>query len=254
MTERFTRPLSMTVRSRKPNNAVIAWRTQVVRAWGSGPHLDTIDAVSPIMTNALDGSTSMSEALTALGHRAGFEGHPLDAVVDWVNLLVPVVPRRLRTAVRRFDNACLLADAWAAGRLAGGTGAGADRLGHLELRLGELYERCATLGMRVDREAALAVVALDGLPGCEDTRRAVLTAAEAEARRIFNAGESIVVLRFGRILVLAERDASLAFRTRRLAHAVERSMQLEGVQVRHWVEPLPADRSHLSGHLREVAA
>ena len=169
--------------------------------------------------------------------------------------LVPVVPRRLRTSVRRFDSACRLADAWAAGRLAGQSSPGADRLGHLEVRLGEVYERCATLGVRVDREIALAVVALDGLPGCEDTRRAVLAGAEAEAHRVFHAGESVVALRFGRILVLAERDPSLAFRTRRLAHAIERSIQLEGVQVRHWVEPLPADQSHLSGHLRgDVAA
>ncbi len=31
-------------------------------------------------------------------------------------------------------------------------------------------------------------------------------------------------------------------------------MPLEGVRVRHWIEPLPADRAHLTEHLRSVAA
>ncbi len=55
--------------------------------------------------SALRGTTSISEALTVLGHRAGFDGHPLLEAVDWVTLLVPLAPRRLRPAVRRFASA-----------------------------------------------------------------------------------------------------------------------------------------------------
>ena len=106
-----------------------------------------------------------SEALTALGHRAGYDGHPLVEVADWVALLAPLAPRRLRPAVRAHRSAYLLADAWAAGRLAQPPSDQEERIDHLELRLGELYDRCAALGLTVDREVALAVVAIHGLPG-----------------------------------------------------------------------------------------
>jgi len=233
--------------------AVVRWRRHVEQAWGAGPRLATIDAVAPVVVSAIRGTTSMSEALTALGHRAGFDGHPLDEVADWVSQLLPLTPRRVRSSVRRFSSACVLGDAWAAGRLAAGPRNGGEHMGQLEIRLRELYLRCATLGVRVERQAALAVVALDGLPNCPETRSAVLTDAAAAARRVFNGGESIVVLEFGRLLVLAERTPVLAFRTRRLAQAVQGNLQLDGVRVRHWIEPLPADREHLAGHLRVVA-
>ena len=208
----------------------------------------------PVVVSALRGTTSMSEALTAVGHRGGFDGYQLDEVADWIGLLLPVTRRRMRRSVRRFAGACLLADAWAAGRLAAGSSAGGEHLGQLESRLRELYEHCAALGVRVERQVALAVVALDGLPGCEESRATALAEAEAAARRVFNAGESIVVLDVGRVLILAERTPSLAFRTRRVAQAVQRTLPFEGVVVRHWIEPLPPDRAHLAGHLQIVAA
>lgn len=220
--------------------------------WGSGP-LDVIDAVTPVVVSALRGTTSVSEALTALGHRGGFDGYPLEEVADWVSLL-PVRRRRLRRSVRRLAGACVLADAWAAGRLAAGSSTESEHLGQLEVRLQELYEHCAALGVRVERQVALAVIALDGLPGCHESRASALAMADDAARRVFNAGESIVALEVGRVLILAERTPSLAFRTRRVAQTVQRTVPFEGVVVRHWIEPLPPDRAHLAGHLQIVAA
>jgi hypothetical protein len=251
---RHGRLRSVIARGRDAREAVIRWRALVEQAWGAGPRLATLDAVTPLMVSALRGATFAAEALTALGHRAGFDGHPLEEVADWVSQLLPLVPRRVRTRVRQFSSACLLADAWAAGRLAARPASNVDQIGQLELRLRELYERCATLGVRVDRQAALAVLAFDGLPNCPESRGAVLADAAASARRIFSAGESVAVLELGRLLVLAERTPALAFRTRRLAEAVQRDIRLEGVQVRHWIEPLPPDRAHLAAHLRVVAA
>lgn len=230
------------------------WLAKVEAAWGGDRRLDTLKAVAPLVDGALRGVTSMSEALTALGHRAGYDGHPLLEVADWVALLTPLAPRRLRPGIRAHRSAYLLAEAWAAGRLARHPIDGQERIDHLELRLGELYDHCAALGLSVNREVALAVVAIHGLPGCDEARQAVLTDAAAAARRIFNAGESVVVLETGRVLVLAERRPNLPVRTRRLAQAIEDATTWDGVRIRHWIEPLPPDRTHLTDHLRFLAA
>jgi hypothetical protein len=237
-----------------PQRAVTAWREAVAAAWGGERRLDTIDAVSALVESALDGATSLSEALTALGHRAGFDGHPLVEVADWIALLVPFAPRRAKATLRAHRSAYVLAEAWAAGRLAHLPPSDNESLDHLELRLGEVYEHCTALGLATEREVALAVVVIDGLPGCDEARRAVLERAADLARRIFTAGESVVVLPSGRVLVLAERSRALPIRARRLASAIEAGSGLEDVRVRHWIEPLPADRTHLPDHLRLLVA
>jgi hypothetical protein len=237
-----------------PRGVLTAWRAHVEATWGPGPRLHSIDAVMPILASALQGSTSVSEALTALGHRAGFDGHPILEVADWVNALSKMVPRRLRPTFRAHRSAYILADAWAAGRLARPPEEAGGRMDELELRLGELYDRCEALGGSLDKEVALAVVAIHGLPACEETRRDVLAQAVAAARRIFTAGESVVVLESGRVLVLAERQPVLPVRTRHLAQALEDRLDLEGLQIRYWIEPLPPARMHLAAHLRLLAA
>ena len=237
-----------------PSAAIDTWRQQVEAAWGSDLRRTTLDAVAPLIDSALGGAASMSEALTALGHRAGYDGHPLVEVADWVALLAPLAPRRLRPAIRAHRSAYLLAEAWAAGRLAQPPADGHERMDHLELRLGELYEQCAALGLAVDREVALAVVAIHGLPGCAEARQQVMAEATTAAHRIFTAGESVVALESGRVLVLAERRPNLPVRTRRLAQAVADAVDWDGVQVRHWIEPLPSDRIHLADHLRLLVA
>jgi len=239
---------------RDPSTALIEWRGAIAEAWGGDGRLTTIDAVAPLFDSALRGATSLSEALTALGHRAGYDGHPLVEVADWVAMLVGMVPRQLRPALRAHHSAYLLAEAWAAGQLAQVPIEGRERLEHLELRLGEVYDHCRTLGLATEREVALAVVAIHGLPGCDEARRSVLTRAHAATKRIFTAGESVVVLPSGRVLVLAERQPNLASRTRRLAQAITDEIDWDGVEVRHWIEPLPPDRTHLPDHLRLLAA
>src|SRR6185369_3478048 len=47
-------------------------------------------------------------------------------------------------------------------------------------------------GLAVDREVALAVVAIHGLPGCAEARQQAMTEATTAAHRIFTAGESVV--------------------------------------------------------------
>jgi hypothetical protein len=237
-----------------PSRAVELWKATVAAAWGGERRLDTIDAVSALVESALGGATSLSEALTALGHRAGFDGHPLVEVADWIALLVPLAPRRAKATLRAHRSAYVLAEAWAAGRLAQLRPSDDESIDHLELRLGEVYEHCNALGLAAEREVALAVVVIDGLPGCEETRKAVLERAADLARRVFTAGESVVVLPSGRVLVLAERNGALPIRTRRLAHAIEAASALEDIRVRHWIEPLPADRTHLPDHLRLLVA
>jgi hypothetical protein len=237
-----------------PSRAVETWKATVAAAWGGERRLETIDAVSALVESALGGATSLSEALTALGHRAGFDGHPLVEVADWISLLIPLAPRRAKATLRAHRSAYVLAEAWAAGRLAQVPPSDGESLDHLELRLGEVYEHCTALGLAAEREVALAVVVIDGLPGCEETRRAELERSAELARGIFTAGESVVVLPSGRVLVLAERSKGLPIRTRRLAHAIEAGSGLETLRVRHWIEPLPADRTHLPDHLRLLVA
>jgi hypothetical protein len=232
---------------------VTTWRERVEATWGGDLRRDTLQAVAPLIASALRGSTSLSEALTALGHRAGFDDHPLPEVADWVEQLAGLAPRRLRPALRGHNSAYRLARAWAAGALVRQPRLEED-MAYLELRLGEVYERCETLGLSAEREVALAVVAIHGLPGCDDTRRTVLDDAAAAAHRIFRSGESVVVLASGRVLVLAERQQTLPVRTRHLAQAIAADLDLDGVDVRHWIEPLPRDRTYLAEHLRQLAA
>lgn len=254
MRSRLGRLINVLHHRSDPSRTVEVWRATVAAAWGGEHRLDTIDAVAPLVESALSGATSLSEALTALGHRAGFDGHPLVEVADWIALLVPLAPRRARATLRAHRSAYVLAEAWAAGRLAQLPPSDDESMDHLELRLGEVYEHCTALGLTADREVALAVIVVDGLPGCDETRRAVLQRAAGVAHRIFTAGESVVVLPSGRVLVLAERSRALPIRTRRLAQAIETGSGLESVRVRHWIEPLPADRTHLPDHLRLLVA
>src|SRR5262245_41807740 len=101
------------MRPRFDASAVVAeWRSRVERAWGGDLRLTTIDAVAPLVASALEGVTSVSEALTALGHRSGYDGHSLVEVADWVALLVPLAPRRVRPAIRAHRSAYLLAESW----------------------------------------------------------------------------------------------------------------------------------------------
>jgi hypothetical protein len=248
------RLLSVRHHTSDPSRAVELWKAKVTAAWGGERRQQTVDAVSALVESALGGATSVSEALTALGHRAGYDGHPLVEVADWVALLVPLAPRRAKAALRAHRSAYVLAEAWAAGRLAQLRPSDEESIDHLELRLGEVYEHCGALGLAPEREVALAVVVIDGLPGCEETRQAELGRAADLARSIFTAGESVVVLPSGRVLVLAERSKGLPARTRRLAHAIEAGTGFEAVRVRHWIEPLPADRTHLPDHLRLLVA
>ena len=151
---------------------------QVAAAWGGDRRLDTIDAVAPLVDERAAGrdlhlggpdrARASGRATTAIRSSrspTGWRSSP-----RWR-------PGGCGQRIRAHRSAYLLAEAWAAGRLAQLPHDGQERIDHLELRLGELYDHCAALGLAVDREVALAVVAIHGLPGCDEARRAVLTRA-----------------------------------------------------------------------------
>ena len=102
---------------------------------------------------------------------------------------------------------------------------------------------------------ALAVVAIHGLPGCDEARRQVLAEAAAAAQRIFTAGESVVVLESGRVLVLAERQPlPRPSATRHLAQAIEDAIST-GRASRSGTGSSRSHRTatHLADHLRLLA-
>ena len=119
---------------------------------------------------------------------------------------------------------------------------GLARLSVLELRLQQVYDQCASLGVQPDLALVVVDASLIEHPPLE--RNAARVALATETKKLFAAGETIAI-HDDRVLVLASRTPELADRVAILGAALHTHALLRHDPVSTWVERLPADAADL---------
>jgi hypothetical protein len=223
-----------------------AWRSDVRAGWGDGPHEAMLDRLEPGLLDLVAGAADTTDVLAALGAAAGREGVPLDQVWEWLQSLFARLPRSRRAELDQRALAVAVGTAWANGVLEPDARAGPARSPELlELRLRQLYDHCASLGLETADQYALVVVDLGGAgPPAEwlpDVVREAVTA--------FGRHEVVALLRADRIAVVVTRHPSLAPAVQDLQARLGALRSLRSTVIRAWVEPLAPDPAHLAGHL-----
>ena len=163
-------------------------------------------------------------------------------------------------ALLTFDSGMTLSAGWADGYLHGAGQAdcldptsGLARLSVLELRLRQVYDQCASLGVQPDLVYALVVVDASLLEHPPLERNAARVALASETRTLFAGGETIAI-QGDRVLVLASRTPELTDRVAVLGAALHTHALLRHDPVSTWVERLPADAGALRAFLDDLTA
>ncbi len=252
----FGRPVTHMALRRK--NTVDTDGVELVRAWAAaaggapaGVSERLRDAAEDLAVAADRRPADLPGAVSRFGWQAGADGWPLDEIARWVETLARTAEAARRERCLTFDAGMELSAGWADGYL---HGAGQDdcidptsglaRIGVLQLRLQQVYDHCASLGIQPDLVYALVVVdaSLDEHPPLE--RNAARVALAGETRKLFAAGETVAV-HDDRVLVLASRTPELADRVAILGAALHTHGLLRHDPVSTWVERLPADAADL---------
>ena len=247
-------------------NTVDRTAVELVRAWAAaaggapaGISERLRDAAEDLAVAADRRPADLPGAVRRFGWQAGADGWPLDEIARWVEALANSGGGSTR-ALLTFDAGMELSAGWADGYL---HGAGQDdcidptsglaRIGVLQLRLQQVYDHCASLGIQPDLVYALVVVdaSLDEHPPLE--RNAARVALAGETRKLFAAGETVAI-HDDRVLVLASRTPQLADRVAILGAALHTHGLLRHDPVSAWVERLPADAADLPAFIDDLTA
>jgi hypothetical protein len=202
---------------------------------------------------------SVEGALARFGRSAGADGWPLADVATWIGALAEVAGREA-VSLRGFRSGIAVAKGWAEGFLHGSREdacmdplTGLATLPVLELRLGQVYEQCAALG--IDAPAAFALIVVDvdlgGRPPL--VREAARVLMAERIKTLFRSGETAAEAH-GPMAVLVSRTPELAGRVRELQAALSALPVLGGAAALVWVEELPGDARQLRRFVLELAA
>jgi hypothetical protein len=247
-------------------NTVERTAVELVRAWAaaaggapSGVSARLRDAAEDLAVAADRRPADLPGAVRRFGWQAGADGWPLDEIARWVEALADSGGGSAR-ALLTFDSGMTLSAGWAEGYL---HGAGQDdcvdptsglaRLSVLELRLQQVYDQCASLGVQPDLVYALVVVDASLMEHPPIERNAARVALATETKKLFAAGETIAI-HDDRVLVLASRTPELADRVAILGAALHTHALLRHDPVSTWVERLPADAADLRSYVDDLTA
>jgi hypothetical protein len=219
--------------------------------WGNGAHDATLDRLDAVLRDLIEERTEPGVALTAVGAAAGRDGHALDRVWEWLRALFRRLPRTRRAELNQRALAEAVASAWVDGVLEGSSGTGVGRSAALlELRLRQMYDHCASLGLPADEQYALVVVEVAGAGAAKEWLPGVVRRmADALGRH-----EVVALLRPDRVAMVVARHPSVATAVQRLHTRLEELPVLRHAVVHAWIEPLAPDPSHLGGHLAGLAS
>ncbi len=215
-------------------------------------HDPAIDAVCDALTAGAD----VWDAAERLGSGRAAAGVSLgEALVD-VDALATIVPGRYTDALRRAVSL-----GWADRVTVPAVSVADPMTGlvtpeYLQIRLGEVYRASEVRAEPVSTQWALVVVRLDlaGHVGWQRTLPMILVAEGL--RRVFDGGQSLVLMGEAVAVALCERDPVLARRARLLRSMVTDSMERDpqiivpGPAV--WIEQLPSTYSAALDLLTEL--
>ena len=218
------------------------------------------DAAEDLAVAADRRPADLPGAVRRFGWQAGADGWPLDEIARWVEALANSGGGSAR-ALLTFDAGMALSAGWADGFLHGADQddcidptSGLARLGVLQLRLQQVYDHCASLGIQPDLVYALVVVdaSLDEHPPLErNAARVALAGGDAGSS---SRPARPIAIHDDRVLVLASRTPELADRVAILGAALHTHGLLRHDPVSAWVERLPADAADLRAFLADLTA
>lgn len=209
-------------------------------AFPSDWHDPAIDAVC----DAVIAGTDVWEAAERLGRGRASAGVSLSEALADVDALASIVPGRYTDPLRRAVSL-----GWA-DRVIAPTASVADPMTglvtpeYLQIRLGEVYRASEVRAEPVSTSWALVVARLDlaGHVGWQRTLPMILVAEGL--RRIFDGGQSLVLMGEAVAVALCERDLVLARRARLLrsmvTDSIERDPQIIVPGPSVWIENLPS--------------
>jgi hypothetical protein len=203
-------------------------------------------------------SGSVKSAVSRFGWRAGHDGWPLTEIARWVEALATL--DGARSPLLSFDAGLALSAGWSEGFLHGASQqdcieptTGLARLGVLQLRLQQVYEQCAALGIEPDLAFALVVVDASFDDHVLFERNAARVALAGEIKALFDTGETVAI-HGDRVLILASRTVELNDRVSLLDAAVHTHPLLRRDHIASWVEHLPAAADLLPPFLADVVS
>lgn len=214
-----------------------AWLHDLQVGWGERAERSTT-AISHVVERGDIGD------LRTIGYHFATDGHPLNDVLAWFRLLA-ARSRPFRHLLEQ-GGIILLASGWADGLLH----EDAETVGPFEVlrvRLQQQVQNARALGQPPGAHLALVIIETDGSP---DSAARVAH----HAREAFRTGETMAATPSGKLLILARRDQDVRERTRRLSDAMLADIQLSGVPVRVWIEPLAMSADHVDSHLLGLAS
>ena len=216
-----------------------AWLHDLRVGWGERAYR-SVSAISPVLALGNVGD------LHTIGHQLASEGHALDDVLSWFDLLA-TQSRPVRNMLQQ-GGVVNLASGWADGVLHHEFGAhSVAPFEVLRLRLRQQVELTHSLGEAPGRHLALVVIETDGSTDCA-------ARVARHARDTFSAGETMAATPTGKLLILVHRDHDVRRRTLRLTDAMRHDDHLRGTPVRVWIEPLAMAAEHVDSHLLGLAS
>ena len=239
---------------------------ELLRAWAAasggapaGISSRLHDAAEDLAVAADRRPEDLSRAVARFGWQAGDDGWPLPEISRWLETLARVGGPHA-SGLRTFEMGMALSAGWADGFL---HGAGQDdcvdpttglaRVSVLCLRLRQVYEHCASLGIRAEQVYALVVVDASLVEHPQLERNAARVAMAVEVKGQFSTGETVVVHE-DRMMVLASRTPELEDRVAVLSAGLHTHPLLRNDSISTWVERLPMHAGELKPFLADLTA
>jgi hypothetical protein len=239
---------------------------ELLRAWSAatggapaGTSARLRDAAEDLAVAVDRRHSDVRAAVARFGWQAGNDGWPLPEISRWIESLAEISGPGGRSLLT-FATGMALSAAWTDGFLHGAQQddcieptTGLARLSVLQLRLQQVYDHCAALGVEPDLVYALVVVDASLADHPQIERNAARVALASEARSLFSTGETLVC-HGDRLLVLASRTPELADQVTVLDAALHSHALLRYDSISTWVERLPAEAKDIAAFLTDVTA
>ena len=238
---------------------------EVLRRWGAGlrPRIDLdhpsiFETAQDLAETLLDQPDDIAGALDRFGRRMGNEGWTLGDVAEWIDGLAEAAGPAAEP-LRTFDAGVALGQGWSAGFLRGLREDGCtDPLTGLAtapvlaLRLQQVHDQCAALGLDARQVYALVVVDIDLVgrpPLFRDAARVVVADRIAAT---FDTGETICETG-GPVVVLVSRTPRLDEQVAALEATIATLAILDTAPVLVWVDELPEHLAHIDRYLSDIS-
>jgi hypothetical protein len=215
-------------------------------------------AARDLVTALLERPLEVDVALERFGRRAGAAGWTLVDAAEWVDVLARVAIAE-STALRRFDAGIALAQGWTTAfvharheRGATDPNTGLPTLAVLAVRLRQVYDQCASLGIRTDLAFALLIADVDFSAFPPLLREAIQVLVAERVRETFSSGETVCMAN-GTIVVLVSRTPDLPGRMAMLEASLRTVSLLEEAPLVIWLEDLPPSPERIDHLLLDVA-